>query len=117
MLSCLLATAAVARKPPSDLVRPATHGRTVYAAGIMDELNKQNLIPRRHGDRGLIRLVNMPKQFNLDVRVPNNGGPTAPISHQCNKLQTTLLLVAKNWDKLGEGAGWLWVKSGKFAGR
>jgi hypothetical protein len=65
---------------------------------------------------GLTRLVNMPKQFNLDVRVPS-GGATAPIFRQCNKPQTTLLMVAKNWDKLGEGADWLWVKSGKFAGQ
>ena len=65
---------------------------------------------------GLARLVNMPKQFNLDVRVPS-GGATGPIFRQCNKPQTTLLLVAKNWDKLGEGADWLWVKSGKFAGQ
>jgi hypothetical protein len=65
---------------------------------------------------GLTRLVNMPKQFNLDVRVPSGGG-TAPIFRQCNKPQTTLLLVVKNWDKLGEGADWLWVKSGKWAGQ
>ena len=65
---------------------------------------------------GLTRLVNMPKQFQLDVRVPSGGG-TAPIFRQCNKPQTTLLLVAKNWDKLGEGADWLWVKSGKLAGQ
>jgi hypothetical protein len=65
---------------------------------------------------GLTRLVNMPKQFNLDVRVPS-GGATGPIFRQCNKPQTTLLLVAKNWDKLGEGADWLWVKTGKFAGQ
>jgi len=65
---------------------------------------------------GLIRLLNMPKRFILDVRVPS-GGATAPIFRQCNKPQTTLLLVAKNWDKLGEGADWLWVKSGKFAGQ
>jgi hypothetical protein len=65
---------------------------------------------------GLVRLVNMPKQFNLDLRVPS-GGATAPIFRQCNKPQTTLLLVAKNWDKLGEGADWLWVKSGKLAGQ
>jgi len=65
---------------------------------------------------GLARLVGMPKQFNLEVRVPSGGG-TAPIFRQCNKPQTTLLLVAKNWDKLGEGADWLWVKSGKFAGQ
>ena len=45
----------------------------------------------------------MPKQFNLDVRVPS-GGATGPIFRQCNKPQTTLLLVAKNWDKLGAGA-------------
>jgi hypothetical protein len=65
---------------------------------------------------GLVRLVGMPKQFSVDVRVPS-GGATAPISRQCNKPQTTLLLVAKNWDKLGQGADWLWVKSGKFAGQ
>lgn len=65
---------------------------------------------------GLTRLVNMPKQFNLDVRVPS-GGATGPIFRQCNKPQTTLLLVAKNWDNLGEGADWLWVKAGKFAGQ
>jgi hypothetical protein len=65
---------------------------------------------------GLARLVNMPKQFILDVRVPS-GGATGPIFRQCSKPQTTLLLVAKNWDKLGEGADWLWVKSGKLAGQ
>ena len=65
---------------------------------------------------GLVRLLNMPKQFNLDVRVPS-GGATSPIFRQCNKPQTTLLLVVNNWDNLGEGADWLWVKSGKFAGQ
>ena len=65
---------------------------------------------------GLTRLINMPKQFTVDVRVPS-GGSTAPIFRQCNKPQTTLLMVAKNWDNLGEGADWLWVKSGKFAGQ
>ena len=65
---------------------------------------------------GLTRLVNMPKQFNLDVRVPS-GGATAPISRQCNKPQTTLLMVAKDWDNLGKGTDYLWVKSGKFAGQ
>jgi hypothetical protein len=58
----------------------------------------------------------MPKQFELDVRVPD-GGSFTPVVRQCNKPQTTLLLVVKNWDKLGEGADWLWVKSGKFAGQ
>lgn len=65
---------------------------------------------------GMARLLSMPKQFMIDVRVPS-GGATAPISRQCNKPQTTLLLVAKNWDNLGEGADWLWVKSGKLAGK
>ena len=58
----------------------------------------------------------MQKQFNLDVRV-SSGGATAPISRPCNKPQTSLLLLAKNWDKLGEGADGLWVKSGNFAGQ
>ena len=65
---------------------------------------------------GLVRLLSMPKEFNLDVRVPS-GGATGPIFRQCTKPQTTLLLVAKNWDQLGEGADWLWVKGGKLAGQ
>jgi hypothetical protein len=64
---------------------------------------------------GLARILNAPKQFNLDLRVPS-GGATALIFRQCAAPQTTLLLVPKNWDNLGEGAEWLWVKSGKFAG-
>jgi hypothetical protein len=64
---------------------------------------------------GLARIIGAPKEFSVDVRVPS-GGATAPISRQCSAPQTTLLLVAKNWDQLGEGADWLWVKSGKFAG-
>src|SRR5580704_6537450 len=85
---------------------PVTSGFQVFVDG-----KEVRVLPN-----GLARLVAMPKQFNLEVRVPSGGG-TAPISRQCNKPQTTLLLVAKNWDKLGEGADWLWVKSGKFAGQ
>jgi hypothetical protein len=65
---------------------------------------------------GLARLVNMPKQFIIEVRVPS-GGASGPIYRQCNRPQTTLLMVAKNWDSLGQGADFLWVKSGKFAGQ
>jgi hypothetical protein len=65
---------------------------------------------------GLARLLNTPKEFNIEVRV-SNGGATGPILRQCNKPQTTLLMVAKNWEALGEGADFLWVKSGKFAGQ
>jgi hypothetical protein len=64
---------------------------------------------------GLARILSAPQQFNIEVRVPS-GGATGPIYRQCSKPQTTLLLVAKNWDKLGEGADWVWVKSGKLAG-
>jgi hypothetical protein len=85
---------------------PVTGGFQVFVDG-----KEVPVLPNR-----LTRLVRMPKQFNLDVRVPS-GGATAPIFRQCNKPQTTLLLVAKNWDKLGEGADWLWVKSGKLAGQ
>jgi hypothetical protein len=85
---------------------PVTGGFEVFADG-----KQVPMLPN-----GLIRLVGMPKQFNLEVRVPS-GGATAPIFRQCNKPQTTLLLVAKNWDRLGEGADWLWVKSGKLAGQ
>jgi hypothetical protein len=85
---------------------PVTSGFQVFVDG-----KEIRVLPN-----GLTRLLNMPKQFQLDVRVPS-GGATGPIFRQCNKPQTTLLLVAKNWDKLGEGADWLWVKSGKFAGQ
>jgi hypothetical protein len=66
------------------------------------------------GGRAL--LAGTPKEFNIDVRVPS-GGATGPIIRQCNKPQTTLLMVAKNFPNLGEGAEFLWVKSGKFAGQ
>jgi hypothetical protein len=85
---------------------PVTTGFQVFADG-----KEVRVLPN-----GLARLLGMPKQFNLEVRVPS-GGATAPISRQCNKPQTTLFMVAKNWDKLGEGVDWLWVKSGKFAGQ
>ena len=85
---------------------PVTSGFQVFVDG-----KEVRVLPN-----GLARLVNMPKQFTLDVRVPS-GGATGPIFRQCNKPQTTLLLVAKHWDSLGEGADWLWVKSGKFAGQ
>jgi hypothetical protein len=87
-------------------MNPVTSGFQVWVDG-----KQITVLPN-----GLARLVNMPKQFTLDVRVPS-GGATAPIFRECNKPQTTLLLVAKNWDKLGEGADWLWVKSGKLAGQ
>ena len=49
---------------------------------------------------GMVRLLGTPKEFNLDVRVPS-GGATAPLYRPCNKPQTTLLLVPKNWENLG----------------
>jgi hypothetical protein len=85
---------------------PVTSGFQVFADG-----KEVRVLPN-----GLARLLGMPKEFNIEVRVPS-GGATGPIFRQCNKPQTTLLMVAKNWDKLGEGADFLWVKSGKFAGQ
>jgi hypothetical protein len=64
---------------------------------------------------GTARIDNAPQQFNFDLRVPS-GGATALIYRQCAGPQTTLLLVVKNWENLGQGADWLWVKSGKLAG-
>jgi hypothetical protein len=85
---------------------PVTSGYQVFVDG-----KEVPVLPN-----GVARLLNTPKEFNIDVRVPS-GGATGPIIRQCNKPQTTLLMVAKNWDKLGEGADFLWVKSGKFAGQ
>jgi hypothetical protein len=85
---------------------PVTSGFQVFVDG-----KEIRVLPN-----GLARLLGMPKQFTLDVRVPS-GGTTGPIFRQCNKPQTTLLLVVKNLDRLVEGADWLWVKSGKFAGQ
>jgi hypothetical protein len=85
---------------------PITSGFQVFADG-----KEVPVLPN-----GLTRLLNMPKQFNLEVRIPSGGG-TAPIFRQCNKPQTTLLLVA-DWGKPGALVWeWLWVKSGKFAGQ
>ena len=90
----------------AESMTPVTSGFQVFADG-----KQVPVLPN-----GLARLLGMPKQFNLEVRIPSGGG-TAPIYRQCSRPQTTLLLVAKNWDGLGVDWNWLWVKSGKWAGQ
>jgi hypothetical protein len=63
---------------------------------------------------GVLRIDNAPKQFNLDLTTANSGS-TALIYRQCPSPQSVLLMVLKNADNWGEGADWIWVKSGKYA--
>lgn len=64
---------------------------------------------------GVLRIDNAPAQFYIDILFGDNGGASALIYRQCVAPQTRLMLVMKNAAKAGEGADWIWVRSGKFA--
>jgi hypothetical protein len=63
---------------------------------------------------GVLRIDSAPKQFKLDL-TNANGGSEATVYRQCPFPQTVLLMVLKNPATWGEGADWIWVKSGKWA--
>jgi hypothetical protein len=66
---------------------------------------------------GVLRIDNAPPYFYLDVAFGQAGESSAGIYRQCAGPVTTLLLVVKNTEKASDGADFLWVKSGKNAGR
>lgn len=63
---------------------------------------------------GILRIDNVPPQFDLELSFGNNGGASALTYRQCYQRETTLLLVLKNPERVGEGADWLWVKTAKL---
>jgi hypothetical protein len=87
----------------------STAGHATYSGGALREVTAQMR-------NGAYRLDNAPAHFYAQANFGTAGEASAVIHRACVGPQTVLLLVVKNPAKLGEGADWLWVKSGKFAG-
>jgi hypothetical protein len=96
-----------------DLDHPAHYvmglsnaGQSTFSGGGLHEVTGQMR-------NGVLRIENVPPQFDMELTFGKGGAASALIYRQCYAPQTTLLLVVKNPDKLSDGARWLWVKSGK----
>jgi hypothetical protein len=93
----------------------------IVAAGSMQTVNGykvsiDNADKTAQLRNGVLRIDNAPQDFNLSIRFAGDvGGADAMIHRQCPLPQTVLLMVMKNPNKAGEGADWMWVKSGKYA--
>jgi hypothetical protein len=81
-------------------------GRSTFSGGGLHEVTSQVR-------NGVLRIDNVPAQFDMELAFGKGGAGSALIYRQCYGPQTTLLLVVKNLDKLSDGARWLWVKSAK----
>jgi hypothetical protein len=64
---------------------------------------------------GILRIENAPRDFDVSMTFGDNGGSFALIHRQCPLPETVLLMVLKNPNNVGEGADWMWAKSGKYA--
>jgi hypothetical protein len=69
------------------------------------------------GVNGVYRLANVPSNFDLETDFGEGGGSFALIHRQCFGPETVLLYVIKNPAKITDGGDYLWVKSGKYAGK
>jgi hypothetical protein len=99
----------VATEPtPSYKIGIGTNGHSTFSGGGLHEVTSQI-------HNGVLRLDNIPVQFELDVEFGTAGSSSANIYRQCFSPQTVLLYVVKNPSNLGEGGEYLWVKSGKYA--
>jgi hypothetical protein len=96
--------------PPHYVMGGSPSGRTVFSGGHLKEYTAQI-------QNGVLRVPNVPPSFDFEITFAggNKGAGSAILYRKCSGPQTVLLYVVKNPDKLGEGADWMWVKSGKFA--
>jgi len=99
----------VATEPtPSYKIGIGANGRFTFSGGGLHEVT--SLIRN-----GVLRIDNIPAQFELDAEFGSAGSSSANIYRQCFAPQTVLLYVIRNPANLGEGGEFLWVKSGQYA--
>jgi hypothetical protein len=99
-----------------DLDHPAGYqmgvgsgGHMTFSGGGLKEVTSQL-------QNGVLRIDDAPHHFDLEMAFGNGGSSSALIYRQCFGLETALLYVVQNPDKLSDGTNyWLWVKSGKYA--
>lgn len=98
------------KSPPQYSMGGSPSGRTVFSGGHLKEYTAQVR-------NGVLRVDNMPDHFDMETTFAggNKGASSAILYRHCTGPQTVLLYVLKNPDSVGEGADWMWVKSGKFA--
>jgi hypothetical protein len=83
--------------------------RATFSGGGLHEVTGQL-------QNGVLRIENPPEHFEVDMAFGSAGSSSSTIYRQCYGPQTVLLYVVKNPAKLSDGAAWLYVKSGKYAG-
>ena len=105
----------VAVDPTVDIQHPASYtmgvgadGHVRFSGGGLHEVTGQIR-------NGVLRIDNVPPQFDLETAFGNAGSSSALIYRHCFAPETVLLYVVKNPAKISDGGDWLWVKSGKYA--
>jgi hypothetical protein len=105
----------VAVDPTVDIQHPASYtmgvgadGHVRFSGGGLHEVTAQIR-------NGVLRIDNVPPQFDLETAFGNAGSSSSLIYRHCFAPETVLLYVVKNPGKISDGGDWLWVKSGKYA--
>jgi hypothetical protein len=95
-------------KTPSYIIGMNRDGHATFSGGGLHEVTSQM-------QNGVLRLDNIPVQFDLETEFGAGGAASANIYRHCFSPQTVLLYVVKNPDQVSDGGDWLWVKAGKYA--
>lgn len=99
----------VATEPtPSYIIGMSQDGHATFSGGGLHEVTAQ-----MHD--GVLRIDNVPAQFEMDLQFGSGGSASANVYRQCFAPQTALVYVVKNPGNIQEGGDWLWVKSGRYA--
>jgi hypothetical protein len=83
-------------------------GHATFSGGALHDVTAQM-------KNGVLRIADAPPQFQVVAWFGHAGSASGLIYRNCSSPESALLLVVKNPAKIGEGADWLWAKSGKFA--
>lgn len=93
---------------PGYKIGMGANGRATFSGGGLHEVTSQIR-------NGVLRIDNIPAQFELDAEFGTAGSSSANIYRQCFAPQTVLLFVVRNPANIGEDGEFLWVKSGQYA--
>lgn len=88
---------------PAYSMNQDQRGHVTFSGGNIHEVTSQLR-------NGVLRIDNMPPQFDIELTFGQAGDSSALIYRQCYGPQTTLLFVVKNRQKLSDGGDWLWSK-------
>lgn len=98
----------VTEATPSYVIGMSQSGHATFSGGGLHEVTSQMR-------NGVLRMDNIPAQFEMDLEFGAAGAASATLYRQCFAPRTVLLFVVNNPARLSDGGEWLWVKSGQFA--